>query len=651
MVGNNALSLGEGVRGSIAGPALTGSPGNCLNKSYQIITAGTYSNIAARLAPSILTIGGTDYNVSLVNSLGTNGKVSIAALTPLPAPAVYDASDFDLPPQDAAGWSILRSSSDSRLVYVDPAGLDTSGTFYAPSDPLIGPDPQNPGAIKPYKTLAKAYDTVRANYPDWILLRSGSTWTDEQLKFKNGRSPSERAVVCAYGGGARPLLKTGTRKGVGSTSAANVAVVGIKFWAHTREGGTASAGSNGMHLTAGTGTTAKVQDVLIEDCVFRAYTTGIVLAGSGQDTQPFERFAMRRSQVLRSYQNTEAHSQGIFFANRGKPVVPTVFLEENTFDHNGWLIQGSGSNNPANGMGTMFNHNVYCAEAKGVVLTGNHFLRASSMGTKFTSYSEGASESVRISNNLYSEGEIGIIADFNETGPLRCADYVFENNVLTDIGRTMPAGRPIAWYVDAQDWGTGAIVNNLLINQKTDIGNCFGIRVTSHEAAGFVSDVVLHGNVLANLNGGGNTASALVRLEEGQLASGVLCQGNTAHSDTSTPAISYTAGGYAFGAGNRYSTGAPANQHFVLSGTFADLAGWKTATGDNDATTVAPDFPDPTRCIESYVDYLQLTGTDTKVDKFIKALEGQSKANWNPALTAPAVNDWLRAGFGLSPVP
>jgi hypothetical protein len=55
-------------------------------------------------------------------------------------------------------------------------------------------------------------------------------------------------------------------------------------------------------------------------------------------------------------------------------------------------------------------------------------------------------------------------------------------------------------------------------------------------------------------------------------------------------------------------------------------------------------FTDPTRTVASYAGTLGLTATDRA---FLDAAELQQKGNWNVALTAPAVNDYIRAGFGL----
>jgi len=56
-------------------------------------------------------------------------------------------------------------------------------------------------------------------------------------------------------------------------------------------------------------------------------------------------------------------------------------------------------------------------------------------------------------------------------------------------------------------------------------------------------------------------------------------------------------------------------------------------------------FPNPTASIETYSGTIGLTAT---LDGFLTAARAQSKDTWNPALAAAAVNNYVRAGFGMS---
>jgi hypothetical protein len=56
-------------------------------------------------------------------------------------------------------------------------------------------------------------------------------------------------------------------------------------------------------------------------------------------------------------------------------------------------------------------------------------------------------------------------------------------------------------------------------------------------------------------------------------------------------------------------------------------------------------FPDPDRTIETYAKSL---GLGSALDAFMQAANNQSRAHWDPRLTAGAVNDYIRQGFGMS---
>lgn len=563
-------------------------------------------------------------------------------------------ADFALPAQDDAGWSVLSPSADSRLIYIDATGGDdASATPYAPGAPEIGADPQAPaGAVRAYKTLAAATAALREDEPDWLLLKAGEVWT-ESLRVKRGRSSSERAVVCAYGTGARPELRTGGGRGIANTSLVNIVITGIKFWAHTRdtEGPhfTDYNGNAGFNLMCSpAGDPRQVRDVLIEDCVFRAYTNNVI---SGQrrpgrsttDNLPVTRFVLRRSLISGNYSLT-GHAQGLYHSGDGQAAQPSVLLQENTFDHNGWRIQSpGGATDKADGRATMYNHNTYFSGANGVIFEKNLFLRGSSMGNKWTSnHGEGSAKVIVIDNNLYVEGEIGISIGGNKPGPRRFQHVSIRNNVFSDIGRARPTNRYFSWGIDAQDWKDGDITANLFIHQRLGtINDTYAMLVQAPTAT---ESIIIADNVVANLHAGSN--EPLVRLQSGERTSGVLVENNRIHAASPAPLVRVTAGGYLFLGANRYVAIAGEAPRFEVNDTSANLAGWKRATGDIGATSKAPAVTDPTRDVESYMAHL---GKGTTFQHFLDAVHDQSKARWSPALTAPVINNWLREGFGMPP--
>jgi hypothetical protein len=656
---SSTMILSPGVRLAINGLSLVGTPEDYIGKSYQFfsLASGVYANINPTIDESRWTIGARLYIVKWTDNLAVNGSVTVANVTPVE----YSAADFSLPAQDANGWTILTPSTDSRLVYVDPVnGDDTTGTFYVATDSFIGPNPQAPvGSVLAFKTIAKAFGFLRPGYPDWMLLKAGEVFS-ESFQVKYGRSATERSVVAPYGTGARPELRTGANGGISTPYVRNIIITGIKFWAHTRDtdgpyfSGTFVKGGNAFHFynqsVAYDPNRASLDDILIEDCVFRSYGNGNIqnLGGPGAMVR---RVALRRNIISGSYQ-INSHAQGVYYYGKDTGDGPAVLLQENTLDHNGWRIQSYGNpdDHQSDGQATMFNHNTYFANARGVVFDGNLFLRASSIGTKWTANEGTASAvSIAITDNLFVEGEIGISMGGNKDGTYRFQDIAIRDNVMTDIGRTHPTNRSLAWYMGVLDWKFGEITGNLLIHQRdTSIANAYGIDfTTSNVENGATDDVIVSGNIIAGIRGGTGTGGSLVKFRDGNITTGVVFQDNIVQSPTATPLASFTTGGFAFSGTNRYWSTAVSNKLFVVNGSFTDLAGWQAATGDNGAITAAPTFPDATRDVESYIQFLGLGAT---FEDFLIAVYGQSKANWNPALTARAVNDWIREGFGMPPI-
>jgi len=160
------------------------------------------------------------------------------------AEADKDASEPAWPQRwlsvDDRGWSVLKPSGDSRLIYVSNHGDDATASPYSPSAEEVGNDPFKPTrTVKSYKTLAAAVRQMRAEHADWLLLRRGDVWEESLGKLPNGRNGTEPAVVSAYGvRPERPVLKIGPRGGFDfdmKRGFHDVAVVSVEVYAHTKD--------------------------------------------------------------------------------------------------------------------------------------------------------------------------------------------------------------------------------------------------------------------------------------------------------------------------------------------------------------------------------------------------------------------------------
>jgi hypothetical protein len=95
---------------------------------------------------------------------------------------------------------------------------------------------------------------------------------------------------------------------------------------------------------------------------------------------------------------------------------------------------------------------------------------------------------------------------------------------------------------------------------------------------------------------------------------------------------------------NRYSSTAAAGDWFAVDGQRLSLDEWRAAAGEADATGQVEPPPAPERCLETYC--TEVLGVPGEIEAFIAAAMGQSRHHWRPELTATAVNDYIRAGFG-----
>ena len=575
---------------------------------------------------------------------GCGGSVGDPALTilsgsTLPSDLSGLSSKFSMPSQDSNGWSILTPSADSRLIYVSTSGNDSTAQTYTPSSPAIG-DAFNPtSSIQPYATLDAALAQARAGYPDYILLKRGDTWThDAVIHLKAGRSATERSVLGYYGSStARPTV---LHNGVTFSWASYSALVGIRFYASQRNPGSgdfagfANVGSaSGFDGLLGYGGSI-TGGILIEDCWFDWFA-GNVLQSPLTSYPALTDIIVRRNIITNNY-STNSHSQGFYSARA------SIWLEENIFDHNGWYKQGDTHfSDQAEGKATMFNHNTYFGEARDTVFRNNLFLRASSIGNKFTSNTTSGLNEVKawnllIDNNLIVEGEVGISLGGNndqKNGP-RWRNIHVTNNVLMHIGRTQPTVRTLGWGLDVQDWDGGLVTGNIFTAWgDSTLNNNYAIW-----ADGNMNDVSYTGNIV-NITSGG----PLVAFLGGAIQERIQFTGNDILTGNTGQLLSYSlASNAGFGNNHLYSA-RPQTQWFVVNGVNnSSLDLYRTTSGDTTSTADKRNYTDANRTLETY---LTSIARPTDMNSFVNELCTQSKFNWKPELGAAAINNYIRGGF------
>ena len=558
--------------------------------------------------------------------------------------------EFNLYPRetngwDESGWSIITPAEDTRLIYVSSSsGDDATAEFYALRDVL---SVEEPGLIKPYKTIAAAMVNAREGYPDWILLLRGDVWeVDYNTDLKAGRSVLERSVFGSYGiVGSRPIVKLDSSVGLTIwVDKSNIVVRGIAFYAYKRDP-ISSDFSGWGSVTDSIGIRIYSQkssvrgSILFEGNDLNYFSKGIEFSGGGD---VFD-VVIRRNSIRNSY-SEKSHSQGI----SGTHV--SMLLEENVFDHNGWYKQQVGiGNEMSEGQATLFNHNTYFSNSFNSKFIRNIFLRSSSIHNKWTAeaISESNTDSIKsydlwMEDNVYVDGEIGISAGGNldyGTGP-RWKDITIKNNVMLGIGRDQPTNRNLGWSIDANDWDGGLICGNYLLHTgNAAVSNLYGIRLAGHSSRVTISENTIHGLIMPNPMG---HLAAIAITEEPKVdifvsQNNIQLVGSSMHvivaDQLESVAFSY----------NRYLSLLEPEEWFSSLGEVYDLEAWKLRSGDNNSSVGSVSFPGAKRTFETYLLSIGLSGS---IDEFSEHASNQSEGNWNSDLTAPSVLRYIREGYG-----
>lgn len=517
--------------------------------------------------------------------------------------------------QDSEGWTVITPSPDSRIIYVSSSmGSDTNNGL-------------NQG--HPVQTLERGYSLLRDSCPDWMLLRCGDEWYENISPIgKSGRSGDEPILISSYGEGERPLIKSEESSVIsndGHVFPEHVFFIGLDLYSYKRDPSSAdydeSVTSNRGVRWVGGG-----NDILMEDCCFRFFSGGLV---AQKYTGPqLTDFKLRRSIITDSY-STNSHSQG-FYASQ----IDGLLIEECFFDHNGWLIQGTGDNSQEGGAATMFNHNTYFTECNDVVFRGNMFFRASSMGNKMCSNHPDSSTGILFDNNLYVEGEIGIGIGGNTEDPSRFNDVIIRNNVMLHIGRSSPTSRNFGWYLEISDNNNCVVSNNCFVHQPW-YNNTYAVNIGGASE----ENILISNNIIYDIR------YQAIRVNVNTAWNNIQIFENIIQDDTLGPLMLYQEGDFEEVSyyDNTYYT-SDSSSFARLDGEYLTFDEWVSLSGETGATNEEIDFTDPDRTVESYYSYI---GGDGTFEGFIEEARQQSKSDWNPAYTASAVNDYIREGFDM----
>ncbi|PJB41622.1 MAG: hypothetical protein CO108_12825 [Deltaproteobacteria bacterium CG_4_9_14_3_um_filter_63_12] len=185
--------------------------------------------------------------------------------------------------------------------------------------------------------------------------------------------------------------------------------------------------------------------------------------------------------------------------------------------------------------------------------------------------------------------------------------------------------------MDMADIQTALVEGNYFLNQPWNT-NAYGISLGS----GTESDITLRENLFYNLQGRSLKVDAVAGW------SNVLVDANTFVDPGLGACLVEHTGGFAAVTyqGNTYS--GVAGHNWFCGDTAGGLSEWERASGETGASASAPAYQEPERTVGSYAATL---GLDGSLEGFLAQARLRTRLSWNPAYTAPAVNDYLRGGF------
>ena len=320
------------------------------------------------------------------------GLIVLSGSLGVGAPALAQTAPY----LNANGWTVFtpttgtgscgNSSSNytgTCIIYVDnTSGQGNDSTCAAQAPPLT----TTPTAQQQCATLSKAISLLRGGpggvSNDWILLKAGDTFVGQSFGniCHGGISAAQPLLIGTYGTGALPLVEVpdGGNGGIqgagcaGSGADNYIAVVGIEFYAYTRDPSSPSYNPNAADTT-GADFLDPLNYLLIENCKFSFFSINIIVDGSLNGSNNPGPVTIRRNVIVDAYA-TDEHSQGIYVNWTNN-----LLVQENVLDNNGWnaTVSGAGA--------TVFNHNLYLTTENGPVTIVGNISSNGSSGSQFRS--------------------------------------------------------------------------------------------------------------------------------------------------------------------------------------------------------------------------------------------------------------------------
>jgi hypothetical protein len=593
-----------------------------------------------------------------------------------------------------AGWTQFTPSADTQAIYVSSSIGDDSnnglwpgppGYVYGTGEPPYGYTVPAGTGNGPKRTIGAATQLLRDGYPDWLLLMKGDTFNEgfadtspiHGYWILHGRSATERMVISSYGatGAPRPIIDSGWNNCFTTWNQAwqghwmdSLALVSLHLTCDADNAAGQRGANRGIQLFGAS------NNCIIEDCKIENFQSNIVLFAFSNAV--LENCIIRRNIIANAYNNGGTNSGGLYASEESG-----LLVEENIFDHNGWLDTGPPPPNP-----DWFNRNIYLQNlsdipvnhinpiVRGNIIYGtdglqqrpggvcdNNLFIANGINLSFGSGNtpEPAGVSGEIIGNVIIGGRDFYYHDVNNargwglnignTVNTLIANNIVAHNAVPSDG--IPGGSlPIAWELNF-DNGHGSPQG-----MQNDVfqGNIIYDWPANYYASFNGSDGVIHfgsNSTVSNLtftqnqfqdSAATHPVQVLMYLEgvspNGTVASQIHSSQNTWHRNVS---------------GDSPSNGTT----FDNVNIFRTFNQFMADCGDSTSTWSTPNYPDPNRTVGSWHVHMgqSLHGViaDGTIARFMQDCEKQTRDRWDLRLM-PTYNNtvakgpigYIRAGFG-----
>ena len=543
--------------------------------------------------------------------------------------------------KDSDGWSVLPTSPDAEI-YVDfENGNDTTG---------------NGSVSTPYKTIEKACDVVVDGECSIVYLQNDQTFTTcdfQNLRGKSGESATRPIVFTSYEWGNavpgnRPKLESQAQKIRVVTTGDElqyVAFIGLELTQGTSYDANTLPGKTSVTLQG-----AVCDSIYFEDCYIHE-TQGVVLGSSEQNPQITD-FKLYRCVFYQCFSSGNNCGLIVSYADN-------TIIDECAYIRNGWHPDHKDTNVLTRNFYTHRNagrirvtNTLSCDTSSEDQLRsggfvencvfehGRYFLNigfgfsVNPQGddpVRFNGFNSTVRKSAFIDSTTFEDGSNrGSQIQFSLLPSTR--NGIFEDNIMandTDSGASNNRCLRLHSVDDPIDVTATEIlshgVNNMTI--KNNIFYNVGSRAFFFDysgGTGTVKNVVVSKNYI-DCHGASNPMVKQVGTDT-----------NTVYSDNT------------YYHRTRLQTDGTLFEYNSSNYTFAQ---WVTNV-ESDATWEQQSYADPTRNFPRYyrekMGYATTGTDDGDREALYQLILLQRKGNWDVRLTATAINNWIRQGFGRS---